>query len=126
MQIALGKVVVTAAGTREKATKNGYPTAPDGAGAPLGSTAEGLRCQSFQIQALPSNTGKIHIGNAAMVKATGVGVHAILPTPADSTSGPFPSQSFSVPFAANALNLDLVYLDADVSGDGVIITLIQQ
>lgn len=117
-QIPLGKVVVTTAGTRERTTKNGFPS-PPGGGAPLGSTAEGLRCQSIQFQALPTNTGKIYIGDETLVASTGVGVHAVL-----SSAGE--RQGFSIPMAANALHVELFYLDADNSGEGVYVTLLQQ
>lgn len=117
-QIPLGKVVVTTAGTPEKATKNGFPS-PPGGGAPLGSTAEGLRCQSMQFQALPTNGGLIYIGDSTMNVSTGVGIHCFLTAAGER-------QSFSVPMAANALHAEQFYLDAAVSGEGVYVSLLQQ
>lgn len=116
--ISLGRVNIDAAGTPvQVGLAANIPTGK-------GSLAEGLRCQSYQIQADPANTAIVYIGTSALVKATRVGVHAILPKPADTATGPFPSQSFSVPFAANYFNLADVYIDG-ATNDGVIVTLIQ-
>lgn len=78
-------------------------------------------CHAFIITARPANTGKIFIGLSGLNKTTFAGVLAILPIP---TVNDLPTFSASLSGPANALSLDDLYLDADVSGDGVIIAAI--
>ena len=111
--LSLGRVNIAAAGTPIVLTTG------------LSLPADGLRCQSFQIQADPANTAIVYIGTSALVKATRVGVLAILPKPAAADTGPFPSQTFSVPFSANALDINRIYIDG-ATNDGVIVSYIQQ
>lgn len=108
--IAFGKVAVSTAGTRVRATSTqSDPTARVG-------------LQSVQFQALPGNTGKIYVGTVALVASTFVGVLGVLPKPSDVDEGPFSSASFSIPLSGTGLDLRDFYLDAQVSGEGVIIT----
>lgn len=101
----LGSKTVAAAGTPEQLT----------------TTREG--CQSILIQALPTNTGKVWIGTSAINTGTFAGVLYMLPTPSGSD---LPSVSFSIPLAPAGLNAADLWLDVDVSGDGVIVTIATQ
>jgi hypothetical protein len=107
---ANGFVTVTTAGTLVRLTLNlPVPTARVGA-------------QSVQIQAKPGNSGPIYVGLAGFVRSTGVGLLAIIPKPASATTGPFASQSFSMPLAATGFDVSHLYLDADNDGDGAVVS----
>ncbi len=113
---SFGYVAVVAAGTPVRASSN--LTLQTGQNVPL---------QSLLIEAHPANTGKIYIieGMPATPvdrRTTGVGVIAILPKPADATIGPFPSANFGLPATPQSINLREIWLDADVSGDKVIVS----
>ncbi len=73
------------------------------------------------IQALPGNTGKVFIGTSALVAATHVGVIAILGVP---TTNILPSFSAALTIAPNAIALKDLWIDADASDDGVIVTVL--
>lgn len=74
------------------------------------------------FQALPTNTGKVFVGTAGLVKATYVNVAAILPIP---TVNFLPTFSTSITIAPNALTLLEFWIDADVAGEGVIVTAVR-
>jgi hypothetical protein len=99
---ALGKITVAAAGTNQRVT----------------TTA--TRCQSITVQALSTNTGKVFVGTSAMVKATFVGVLAVIPAP---STGVIPSATFSIPLSPAGLNAADIYLDVDTNGEGAIVTV---
>ena len=110
----LGKVTVTSAGARARATKNqSDPTAR-------------ISCQSVQFQALPSNTGIVYVGDSTVVGSTLVGTFAAIPAPASGTTGAFASQTFTIVNAPGGINLADFYLDVSVSGEGVLISYTEQ
>ena len=108
--LPLGKVTVVTAGTPEQVTKN------------LSAPNARFFCHSLLIETLPTNTGKIWFGVAGMNKSTYAGVVAVLPIP---TANVLPSFSGTLNIAYDAFDLSLYYLDADISGEGVIVTALR-
>jgi hypothetical protein len=105
----LGKIVVPTPGTPVQFTSNQKnPTVY-------------LVCHAFMAEVLPTNAGKTYIGIASMNKSTLVGVIAIL-LPASSTV--LPTFSATIAYAPNAIELTQLYVDADNSGEGVLISAI--
>lgn len=96
---ALGKVVVAAPGTPVQLY----------AGAPA------VRGKCVIVKALKGNAGVVYVGNAGMVKATGVKVSADL---GPDSSATYPAHQ------GNPLNPEELFLDADSAGDGVFVTVI--
>jgi hypothetical protein len=47
---------------------------------------------------------------------------AILPAPADPTTGPFTGFSPGIPVISSGLNVADFYVDVDVAGDGVLVS----
>lgn len=103
--VALGKIVVTVAGTPVKVP------VPDAINPPS--------CHAVIIEVLPGNTGKIYVGLAGLTKATLAQVLVILPIP---TVNLLPTFSIALTVAGNAINLGQFFLDADISGEGVLIS----
>lgn len=110
MILSLGKVTVTTAGTPERVTKGQTDPNAD------------VLVYSFLIEALPSNTGNVYIGvKSNMNKTTLAGVVAILPIP---TSNLIPSFAATVTNLPHNENLNRLYIDVDVSGEGVLISAV--
>jgi|WetSurMetagenome_2_1015567.scaffolds.fasta_scaffold02468_2 hypothetical protein len=108
---SLGKVTVTTSGTPVRATLN--ETTP----------SDRVGCQSILFEQIPGNTGRIYIcdrQNANII--TLVGVVAILAKP---TSSAFPSAGCGVPSAPAALNAADFYIDAEISGEGVLVSVVK-
>lgn len=105
----LGKVTVSSPGTPVQATVN------------LSRPTERLAVNAYMCQALPSNTGKVYVGNKAMNKTTLVGVTAILAVP---TSNTIPSFSVSASPVPIGFDMTFVYIDADNTGDGCIVSAV--
>lgn len=115
---ALGKVTVGTAGTPvavSPAASAVPPLTPDG-------TTGFATVQSVMLQALPTNTGKIYIGLKGLNSTTLANCLVILPAPSDAIKGPFTSASFSQPFVPAGVNLSDMVIDADNSGEGVIVS----
>lgn len=110
MNWSLGPITVPIAGQPVRTTNNqADPTAL-------------YRAHSYLIEALSTNTGKIYIGAFNMNKSTLVGVYAVLPPP---TANMFPSFSSTISNLPNPFNMAAVYIDVDVAGEGVIVSVIQ-
>lgn len=108
---SLGKVVVLNSGTLVRATNNEI------------SPNDRVPCQSLLFEQWPGNTGKIYIcDRQAANKATGVGVLAVLAPP---TSTGFPSAGIGVPTAPAALNAADFWLDAEISGEGALVSVVK-
>jgi hypothetical protein len=108
---SLGKVTITTSGILVRATNN--ETNP----------TERLPCQSILFEQWPGNTGRIYICDRQTAdKNTGTGVLAILMPP--STTG-LPSAGVGVPSAPAALNAADFWLDAEVNGEGVLISVVK-
>lgn len=110
MQLSLGKVTIASAGTPERVTKN--QTAP---------TAQ-LLSHSYLVEALGTNNGKIYIGSSTMDRSTLAGVYAILPPP---TTNVFPSFSATVAFLPLNFDMSQIYMDADTSDEGALVSCVQ-
>ena len=80
-------------------------------------------CHAFSIQALPTNTGKVFVGDrATMNKTTFVGILAIIPIPTVNLLGSFTS---ALAAGANAIPIDNLWLDVDTGGEGVIMSILE-
>lgn len=76
---------------------------------------------AFIVSALPSNTGKVYVGTLGLDKNTYAGLLVVLAVP---TVNLIPTFSVSLTAAANALSLSDLYIDADVGGEGVLISAV--
>jgi hypothetical protein len=93
--------------------------AASGTPVPL-STDPTLTASKLFFQSIPGFTGKTYVGSANMVKATLAGVTRIL---APNPSGGF-SENFYIESqdGENGIRLIDYAVDADVSGEGVLVT----
>jgi len=108
---SLGKVTVAATGTLVRATNN--ETTP----------ATRYPYQSILFEQIPGNTDKIYICDRSTAsKTTWVGVLAYLMPP---TTGNAPSCGMEIPSAPAALNAADIWIDAEVSGEGVLISVVR-
>lgn len=105
--VSLGRTLVVVAGT---------PVAVQ-----VPSTVNPPTCHAFVVEALSGNTGKVYIGLVGLNKSTLVGCLVVLPVP---TANLIPTFSVSVTAASNAVALDQLYIDADNSGEGVLISAV--
>ncbi len=109
---ALGKLTVPTSGTPVQVPAPVLPG--QGPTLPALSTVHAL-----VIEVLSTNTGKIYVGIAGLNKSTLAGVLMVLPVP---TANLLPTFSISLTAAANALSLTDLVVDADNSGEGVLIS----
>lgn len=113
----LGPVVVTTAGTPVQLTTN--EANPDARVAAMG----------VFVQQVAGNTGKLYVGRRGMNKATLVGVMGVIPAPvydAESAVVALPYLQFDAPVTSGAFDAALIYLDADVSEEAGLVTVIAQ
>jgi len=89
------------------------------AGTPVRATATPTFCNSLLIAVPAANTGKTYIGVAAMVKTTFVGVVKQFLIPA--TTGIGDLLRIEAP-DGDQLNAADLWVDADVSGEGLLVT----
>lgn len=119
----LGNVVVASPGTPVQIT-NVLQATSNGSGNIVGSATDPVLCNQVNINASPithtgaGNTGKIYFGTKNMVRATLVGVYAVIS----------PGQGFQMTnnVALNIFDANQLYLDADTAGDagyGSIVTV---
>ena len=106
---ALGKVTVVIPGTPVRVTAG--QTDP----------AKRLSVHALLVQALSANTGKIYIGDATLNKTTLVGVYAVLPIPTINT---LPTFGATLTLAPAGIQIQDLYLDAEVGGEGVLVTVL--
>ena len=105
--VSLGKVIVPSAGTPVQVTINeADPTAP-------------LLAHAVLIQPLPTNTGRIYVGNISTFVKSGAGQIAWLPAPGTNVA---PSFSETVSYAQNSVDLTELYVDVDNTNEGVIVS----
>lgn len=78
-------------------------------------------CHACIIEALFGNTGKVYVGTSGLTKSTLADVLVVLPIP---TSNLIPTFSISIVSGANALHLRDLWIDADVAGEGVIVSAV--
>jgi hypothetical protein len=110
-----GRVVVSVAGTPISI----YDTIK--AANPTDTTFLFKTFHAVLFQALKANTGAVYIGKLGMVKATEAGVSACLAIP---TANAIPSYGIANQLEPAGVDLSALYLDADVSGEGVLVTLL--
>jgi hypothetical protein len=108
---SLGKVVVTTGGTEVRSTLN----EPD-------QTAR-VGAQSFFVQQVTGNTGKIFVGSVGLDRITLAGVYAVLPAP---TAGVLPSFSATVTESPAGFNMADIYIDADTNGESALVSFTEQ
>jgi hypothetical protein len=107
MLTSLGKVVVASKGTLVRATNN------------LSSPASKYLCHSIMIEVWPTNSGKIYIcDRQGANRTTGEGVVAILGIP---TVNSIPTFTDTITGAIAAINLEQLWLDADIDGEGALV-----
>ena len=80
-----------------------------------------LDAHSIMAEALQGNTGRVYIGSSAMVRATGVGVYAVIPIP---TSNIHPTFTATIAYAPAALTVNNLWLDVDADGEGVLVSYV--
>lgn len=98
--LALGKVAVTTAATRERLTKSqSVPTAR-------------LMATEVVIQASAGNTGSVTVGDSTVVASTGVGAYIVLAKGESHKFG-----SIMAPAGVNAAE---IWLDVATNGDSVV------
>jgi hypothetical protein len=117
MKKALGPLRVTTPGQLRRLTVLVPPTLP---GAKAGDTLN-YKVHGFMLQVLPTNVGKVYIGDSTMVRATGVGVEVWLPAPTATLA---PSYSGALTIAPAGIELGDMYLDADTAEDGILVTIL--
>ncbi len=106
---SFGKVTVTSAGTPVQASVNG-----------VNPTGSFTTCNSILIEAWPTNAGSVYIGNgSSMNKSTGAGLLAILVKPSSTFA---PSYTVTIPYATGAIDVAGFWIDADNSGDAVLVS----
>lgn len=86
--------------------------------------ATGERFQAFHamlFQAMATNTGRVYIGKNTMVKATLADCAAVLAIP---TANTIPSFGMSNPLSPAGVDISGLFIDADVNGEGVLLTIL--
>lgn len=78
-------------------------------------------CHAALFQALAANTGKVYIGTVDMNKSTLAGVAAVLAVP---TANAIPAFSIALTLAPAGVDLSELYVDADLTTEGVLLTLL--
>lgn len=90
--------------------------------------ANGRRiCHTVMVQAHESNTGMIYIlDRLAANKTTGLGVLAKIAAPTLSSGVPIilPAITCTIPYATGAIDANTFYLDATVSGDKALVSIV--
>jgi hypothetical protein len=78
--------------------------------------------QAIAFQALPTNVGIVYIGKVNLIRATYVGVEFVLPAPGSNITGPFITATVALPNVPSGLNVAEYFIDANNSGDGVLVS----
>lgn len=95
------------------------------AGTPVQVTTSRTPAHAILIETLWTNTGRMYVGRSTLNVSTKVGLLNVLPAPTSATTGPFPAVSAGIPSAPNGLLLNEIWLDAQNSGEGVLISYLQ-
>jgi hypothetical protein len=108
---SLGKVTVAAPGTLVRCTNNEL------------NPGERVPCQSLLFEQWPGNTGKIYICDRQTASAaTGAGILAILAPP---TANGYASAGVGIPTAPTPFNAAEFWVDAEVAGEGVLVSIVR-
>lgn len=123
MLLIVGKVTVPASGTPVRLTDTAeYKAALAAAGLnPSGGAPVFKTAQAVYFQAWKANTGQAYIGTSAMVRATGVGVAQVLVIPSATA---VPSWGIAQQTTGEGVTLSDIFLDVDVSAEGVLVSLL--
>jgi hypothetical protein len=113
---ALGKIGVTVPGTLVRVT-----SVIDLDAGGVRNSIDRFTCHAVLFQAWKANTGYVYVGLANMNKNSGEGVLAVLAVP---TVNSIPAFSISLTMSPAGVNLSDIYLDADVAGEGPLVTLL--
>lgn len=112
----LGPLLVATPGTPVRSTTNVTANAHG-----INNTPTNFACHAVLFQALPGNTGKVYLGTAGLVRATLAGVMAVLAVP---TANAIPAFSVAHTLAPAGITLSDIFVDADVTNDGVLVTVL--
>ena len=108
MLVSLGKVTIATPGVLKRATENNAVP------------SSRFLCHSVMIEVWPENSGKIYICDRSDAdKSTGYGLVAILGIPTENS---MPSFVDTITGAIAGINLELLWIDSEVGGDGVIVS----
>jgi len=80
-----------------------------------------LNVHAVLIQALSSNTGKVYIGTRDINRSTLAGVYAVLAVPTPSV---IPTFSAALTLAPAGIQVQDMYLDVDLGGEGALVTVL--
>ncbi len=103
MLVSLGKITVVSAGT---------PVAL--------SAGVTVNVNTLFIQAINTNTGLTYVGLASMVRGTFSNVLRVIGKP--STTGNIPDWTVGSFVSVSAIDLKALFIDSDVSGEGVLVS----
>lgn len=78
-----------------------------------------MKVYAILFQALPTNLGKIYIGTSTLNRGSFAGCAGLLAVP---TVNILPSYGISLTLAPAGIDVDTLYLDADNSGEGALVT----
>jgi len=106
---ALGPVTVAVPGT------------PQSLVASLPALTRNLKAYAILIQALSFNGGQVYVGTTGLDRSTLAKVIAVLPVP---TASFIPSLGISLTIAPAGVDVGSLYIDANIAGDGVLVTLL--
>lgn len=109
MIVSLGPLRVTQPGSPQRVTVN------------LQKPLERYAVHGVLLQVLPTNAGKIYVGNSELNRATFVGLYGMLAIP---TANVLPTFSAALTLSPNAINLTDMFIDADQNNDGVIVSVL--
>lgn len=108
MFIPLGKLTVVSAGV------------PVSASTLLPANNPYKKCHAILFQALPTNLGKVYVGDINIDVGTGF-YGAYIPVPSTNTA---PSFQTSLTRAPNGLNVEMFWIDADFEGEGCTVSIL--
>lgn len=95
------------------------------AGTPVQAVTTRTAAHAILVECLWTNLGRIYVGTSSLNVSTKTGILNVLPAPTSPTTGPFPAVSAGVPVAPNALNLADIWIDAQNSGEGVVVSYLE-
>ena len=90
----------------------------------LSYPSEEVLCHAYMVEVLPTNQGNVYIGDKpTMNRLTFDGVLAWLPPP---TTNSAPSYTVTISSSPNSLSVQNRYIDVDIAGEGVIVSVAVQ
>jgi hypothetical protein len=86
-----------------------------------GDPAQNRVCHGLMVEQWPGNSGIIYVGTETMDRTTGAGVYAMLAIPTDNF---LPTFSVANTIVLGGLIPNQIWLDADVGGEGALVTIL--